>query len=322
MSNNKVIKNAEDKLRKVCEQRDRAWSAIGRLIHTFWGAHYNHAFDAEDIQTEEKNGKKEVYHCSAGRTLSSVFHGCDLFDNDEVCKGYDCPMGFHHREIYGAVRDASKVIDELRAEQDPFNLERIPKYDPDKKYKVTPKWFARMCFMFLNGFHVGAKYTAEESRRHGDALASLVCICLSSLGFEFPIDFLSLSEEDKNALQEDDPRFVSFQKTFDRFHEMYDDKIKEFEDSDTEAQKKILKCNDDFVLAIIVKNMLIVMCEYAFGHEYPGADLGVYQGYFDSVKFDCGVVMGFEEDESNFSIIQNINDTSLDNIGFAEEDLK
>lgn len=311
------IMEVEEILRKVCKQRDQTRDMLGILIDRFWAAHYNHAFDAEDRKDKEVDGKTVEYKCSAGKTLKSLFRGCDLFNKEGICKGWDCPLGFNHRNFYEAVLKARKVLDERPVELIPFVLERIPKYDPKKKYTVSAKWFARMCFMFLNWFEVGEEYTEEESRRIGDALASLVCIGLSSLGLGCPIDFIGLNTDDPNALKEDDPRLASFKTTMEAFNTRFEEKIREFDTLEIASRKQKLEENDEVTLALIIYRLVTVMCEYAFGHEYPSADLAVYQDIFHSIKFDCAVVMGIEG--NNYTVIKNINNTWLDEIGFKAE---
>ena len=150
-------------LRSVCEQRDRAWEMIDTLISAFWSAHHNGAFEAEDQRyLTDKDGKAilggtgehKPYRCSAGRSLIDVFHGCDIFDSDR-CRGFDCPMGFHHRYLYEKVRDAAAVLKEPRAERVPFDLSRIPQFDKDCAYTITPQWYARLFLAFFSDYRFG-----------------------------------------------------------------------------------------------------------------------------------------------------------------------
>ena len=311
-------------MKAVCEQRDRAREALGRLVDKFWSAHYNHAFDAEDTQYVEKdgeiekdeNGRKKEYRCSAGRSLMNCFHGCDLFDT-EVCKGHDCPMGFHHRLMYECVREANEVLDERSAEFKPFDLDRIPQYDESRRYNVTAAWYARMCLMFLNGFSVFKKYDGKQSERLGEAAHRLVCIGLAHFGLRVPIE---CAEEERNGkrIKEDDERLVKFAETMKPIQQRFADKDKEVERKGLQDGIDIIMSDNDYALWYVVHESLAFLCEFAFGHGYPSADLGVYGDVVNSLKWVCVKVAKLSEDK--FDLIQNMNDATLDADGFTVSD--
>ena len=81
----------------------------------------------------------------------------------------------------------------------------------------------------------------------------------------------------------------------------------------------MLDSDGEFALAYLVFNIMVFLGEYAFGHDYPSADLGVYGDAVQMMKHDCLVVMRIKH--SQFDIIKNVNDTALDADGFKVEDL-
>lgn len=309
--------NDLETLKFVCEQRDCLKEALANLVDAFWSAHYNHTFDSEDRREDPKekdeNGKPKTYRCSAGRSLRDCFRGCDLFDKKGVCKGYDCPMGFHHRHIYERVREAHKVLDERSAEFKPFDIDRIPKYDATKTYEITAAWYARMCLMFFNGFSLSKEYNKETSKKLGNAAQNLVSIGLASFGLHCPLDCV---EDEKNGkkVSPDDPRIIAW-------HESMKPLIDKFGDRESQIEKNgLMNCIDlftndkEFARWYIVRQSLVFLGEYAFGHDYPSADLGVYHDVLGGLTWVCARVCGFQE--NNFDIIQNLNDESFDTIGF------
>lgn len=308
-------------LKAVCEQRDRAREALANLVDSFWSAHYNHAFDAEDTEEDKKekdeNGKPKTYRCAAGRSLRDCFKGCNLFDKEGVCKGYDCPMGFHHRRMYERVREANEVLDERSAEFKPFDLDRIPQYDKTKKYEVTAEWYARMCLMFFNGFSLTKEYTKEQCEKMGEAASNLACIGLATFGVHFPVECAN-DEKNGKKVSEDDPRIVEWNESMKPL-------IEKFSDRDAKVEKKgLADClelftgDEEYARWYIVKQSVTFLGEYAFGRDYPSADLGVYGDVLDCLKWVCAKVCGLPEE--NFAVIQNLNDVSLDADGFTVSD--
>ena len=306
----------EETLRGVCAQRDRAFRALAKMVDRFWAAHYNHAFAADDPADKKDNEGKTILHrCSAGKCYMDIFHGCDSFDKEGVCKEYDCPMGFHHRLFYKATLAAHEVLEEGLAEKKHFDLNRIPRFDLTKSYKVTPEWFARMELMFLNSFKIGEAYDEKQSEAYGDALSSLISIGLSSLGYQVPFDIKDIRGID----DENDQRMVSLKKNMEQFKAKYGDKLDAIQDIKIEERDKMLSEDSEFAMACLVDELCCFMFEYAFGHEYPGADCGVYNDIVAVRKHDCLVVMGIERNQ--FDIIKNVNDAALDADGFKVEDL-
>lgn len=305
----------EETLRDVCAQRDRAFRALEHLVDRFWAAHYNHAFAVEDKpDKKDENGKTIVHRCSAGKSYMDIFHGCDSFLKKGVCKEFDCPMGFHHFHFYKAAEEAQRVLNEDFAEKKPFNLERIPRYGHAKRYSVSPQWFARMEYMFLLSLKLGEECDEARSRALGDALSSLVSIGLSTLGYQIPFD--TFTDVPKN---EDDPRIVALKELLAPFNDKYGERLQQMENVKIEEYDRMLDSDGEFALAYLVFNIMVFLGEYAFGHDYPGADLGVYGDVVQRMKHDCLVVMRIKR--SQFDIIKNVNDAALDADGFKVEDL-
>ena len=301
--------NAEERelLKSVCKQRDRALDAIGRLVDSFWSAHHNHAFDAEDEKGEHK--------CAAGKSISDCFNGCPDFDKEGVCKGFDCPMGFHHRRIYERVREAYDILDERPVEKKPFDLARVPMYDPKKTYEVSPQWYARMVLCFLNGFRLDEdKKDAERAVRLGDAAASLVCIGFASFGLRFPQEVFTMTGYEE--VDENDPRIKQFKEQIVPFIEGYADKFKEITDAKIDDREAAVRKDEKVAFAFILNQFLTFMGEFAFGRDYPSADLGIYSEVKNALKYDCVSLLRLPRE--SFDIIENINDEALDKVGYKE----
>ena len=299
-------------LRSVCEQRDRAWEMIDTLISAFWSAHHNGAFEAEDQRyLTDKDGKAilggtgehKPYRCSAGRSLIDVFHGCDIFDSDR-CRGFDCPLGFHHRYLYEKVRDAAAVLKEPRAERVPFDLSRIPQFDKDCAYTITPQWYARLFLAFFSDYRFGGDYTKDKGRAYGEAYYRLCRFALSQFGVSLPDDydtFLSDREVPSEALVDLDPLIAKYGDL---------DTV----ESDPEFESKV-RATPGFSMYWLTMESFILLCEYRFGKDYPDEDMGVYADAVYAISRRCVSILGLPPND--FDLIMNLNDASLDAVGFS-----
>ena len=313
MSESTVTTDNKETLRKVCEQRDRAFAALENMRYRFWAAHYNDAFAAQDRREKvEKDGTKKEYRCSAGKSLHSNFHGCDLFEKEGVCKAGDCPMGFHHYNCYAAAEEASKVLSERPAEFAHFDLSRIPDFDPSARYSVSARWYARMCLMFFNEFHIGEQYSNDRSDAFGKALVSLVGIGFSSLGVKFPVDFVTevINHNTDKCFADDDPHFLEYKETMKGFNEKYGANIRSMDGQKVFDREARLANNDDIALAFLVEATLTFLISFQIGHTYPGADLAVYAGTVEALRYDCVSVLGIGR--NRFDLIENMNNMELD----------
>lgn len=296
----------------VCEQRDRAWAMIDALISAFWSAHHNGAFEAEDQRyLTGKDGKvilggigeRKPYRCSAGRSLIDVFHGCDIFDSDR-CRGFDCPMGFHHRYLYEKVRDASAVLKEPRAERVPFDLSRIPQFDKDCSYTITPQWYARLFLAFFADYRFGGDYSKDQARAYGEAYYRLCRFALSQFGVSLPDDygtFLTDGEVPSEALADLDPLIAKYGDL---------DTV----ESDPEFERKV-SATPGFSMYWLTMESFILLCEYCFGKDYPDEDMGVYADAVYAISRRCVSILGLPPND--FDLIMNLNDASLDAVGFS-----
>lgn len=299
-------------LRSVCEQRDRAWVMIDSLVSAFWSAHHNGAFEAEDsryVKDSEGNpvtgivGERKPYRCSAGRSLFDVSHGCDIFDSDR-CRGFDCPMGFHHRYLYDKVRAATEFLRERRAERVPFDLSRIPSFDKNLTYTITPQWYARLFLAFFSDYRFDGDYTQEQSRAYGEAYYRLCRFALSQFGVTLPDDyttFLADKEVPSEALVDLDPLIAKYGDL---------DTV----ESDPEFDGKV-SSTPGFSMYWLTMESFILLCEYRFGKEFPGGDLGVYADAVYAISRRCVSILGLPPND--FDLIMNLNDASLDAVGFS-----
>ena len=316
------IAELEAALRAVCEQRDRAWSKLDDCISAFWSAHYNHAFDNEDEEENTKkldeNGKPTTYRCSAGRSLRDCFHGCNIFDDEEAgCKGYDCPMGFHHRNLYEKIDAATEEIQSRKAERNPFDLSRIPEYDSRATYHVKSCWFAKMLLCFFTEYRCGKKYTEERCKEFGDAYLRLVRIGLANYGVKIPDDAFTKEGKDKygegteagNALMDQMKGFVG----------TYGWKYIDSKDMELEGEALVKRMVDDeaFRMYWLIAEAMTWLGEFAFDHDYPGADLGVYQDRIGYLKWVCSHIIGCDND---FDVVMAMNDTSNDGLSTTRQE--
>jgi len=301
----------EATLRAVCEQRDRANRVIGKLVDAFWSAHYNHAFDSEDEEDHKKeldeNGRPKPYRCSAGRSLRDCFKGCDLFDKEGVCKGYDCPMGYHHRRLYEFVREANDFLDEPAAELNKFDLSRIPKWSPSCGYKVTAKWYAKMLLSFFVAFRLGENYGNDEWKMWSDAYTNLLRIGLANYGIALPEDLKGLDKKDLNDISPEAARVFGEIKKFVEDRKELVRRIEEYEHGDPDEFDKALVADEDLAMFYLLQNAIIFMGDFAFGKDYPSCDLGVYGDYIAALKYRCVSILGLPR--NNFDIIKFLNDT-------------
>ena len=313
------MERGEEMFRAVCNQRDQMMKIICNLVDAFWSAHHNHAFKADD----ERHGQNRV--CSAGKNINSVFKGCELINTDK-CKGFDCPMGVYHRRMYERVVEAEKSLEENLAERIPLDFSRIPTYDPSKKYEVSARWFARMLLLLFTEYSFTSEITKEKSEQFTNAFLSLGSIGLNSYnGIVTPIDSLKecLSKAETDTDIED---------LIKNNHE-----IKEFLESVVktcdalEKKSHIFKCgykpfcdsilnglvNNKIIFEWLLAETIIIQFEFKFDHYYCGADKAVYEDIFSMLKAVCVATLGYKQEEK-FEIIQNLNDKSIDKIGYKE----
>ena len=296
-------------LEEVCKQRDRAFDALANLVETFWDAHHNHAFDAED----KRDGKDRT--CSQGKTLMDCWNGCELFDKDG-CKEHTCPMGFNHRKMYKQVLAANDVLTENIAEREHFDLNRIPQYFPDRQYEVSVRWFARMALMLFTEYSFAKQdMTKEKALAFEKALFTLINIGLANFGIVTPPDEIWKLRECKKLEEDEDNEVIK------AYSEQVGEKLKDYiarlEDIEKFEVSEIMTClkNDNkLALAFLIKECMLIMGEFGFGKEYPGADVAVYEGVFSELKYLCVELCGFDRNDK-FAMIQNENDTSLDDTG-------
>ena len=299
-------RSTEERLKEVCAQRDRMSDALDRLIGAFWSAHYNGAFDAEDTK-KDKDGKE--YRCSAGKSLNNVFHGCDKFGTEE-CKGFDCPMGYHHHHLYELVQKGTDALHEPKAEYDGLDIARIPEYDPGYDYVVEPSWFARMALMFFYEFRLSADYTEDGLRKFDRALWSLMFIGLAALGYKSPVRLDDLT----NECVPDEPKYATFREGLEKVLTKGKETSVTAGKEGRDWLRNFLSSNSMDVLEYLVAKVVLFRLEFEFGHEYPGADMGVYSDVAAEIKWLCATKLGFSND---FDAIQNMNDTGLDTVGFV-----
>lgn len=311
---------SEELLKAVCEQRDQMMNVVYNLVDAFWSAHNNHAFKADD----EKYGQKRV--CSAGKNINSIFGGCELINTDK-CKGFDCPMGFDHRQMYERVIEAEKVMQENLAERIPLDFSRIPTYEPNKAYNVSARWFARMLLLMFTEYSFAADMNAEKVLQFTNAFLSLSSIGLNSYnGIVTPIDVvkegLSKTEADTDIEDfiKDNPGITEFVAITEKIRDALEEKthilfkrgLKSFCD-------RILngRVDNQSVFEWLLEVAITIQLEFKFDHDYCGADKAVYNDIFSMLKAVCVATLGYKREEK-FDIIQNLNDKSIDKIGYEE----
>lgn len=309
---------SEEIFRAVCEQRDQMMKVVYKLVDAFWSAHHNQAFKADD----EKPGQKRV--CSAGKNINSIFAGCELINTDK-CKGYDCPMGFHHRRMYERVIEAEKALDCNLAERIPFDFSRIPMYSSDKKYEVSVRWYARMLLLLFVEYSFTQEMTKEKARQFSYAIMSLCCIGLNSYkGIVSPfatiIECLGKSDEELKAIIEAHPEITPYIESVAGVRESIDEKISKLIDRGLEPFCDLIsggKLDNQSIFEYLLGETMTIQMEFDADHDYPGADKAVYDEVFSSLKAVCVAALGFKPEEK-FDIVQNLNNKTLDNIGYSE----
>ena len=309
---------SEEMFRAVCEQRDQMMKVVYDLVDAFWSAHHNQAFKAED----EEHGQKRV--CSAGKNINSVFGGCELINTDK-CKGYDCPMGFHHRRMYERVIVAEKFIQENLAERIPLDFSRIPTYDPNKKYEVSSRWYARMLLLLFVEYSFTQEMTKEKARQFSYAIMSLICIGLNSYkGIVSPfatlIECLGKSCEEQKAIIEDHPEIKPYIESFAGVRESIVEKAAKLVEGGLEPFCDLIsggKLDNQSIFEYLLGVAMTIHMDFEFDHDYPGADKAVYNDVFSALKAVCIAVLGFKSEE-RFDIIQNLNNNTIDDVGYSE----
>lgn len=286
--NDKTSKN-------VLVQRDCLAKALGTLIDKIRSGVYNHMLpDANmgDFRSED-DAKIE---CPKGHTRRDVM--LDMGRCCLKCDQYPCKanhLNFHEYEMFEAMDIASDILDRPPCETPDINPEDFIKYEPDKyTYETTPTWIARNIYKFVVGYWFYSDHRDKEMEKKWErAFDDTIAICLGVYGKEYK----ALVDAGKSAKSDDDiEKFMSGHPEVKEFIEIIQERL------ESKSLYDIIRDKHACIhlkATMLVAFAVMLRLDYRFGHDYPGADMGVYGDAFDGIISLCLSIAGLYDDQDD-----------------------
>ena len=295
------------RLNRVIAQKDRLANALCNVLNVIRDGKHNGLFEAG---FRPKKGKTK---CKRGIEFGHVKYGYCPHIGEDCC--IDCPFTFSMYCLLEEEKNSQEVLRECDAAMIPFSpFVEIPIYMPEKyRYTVTTEWFVRRMIRFLLSSNVVYEKDISKRKAIGETYKRLVGFGCEAIGFregwrqlqsleQIRQDRLAKGLSDKEILKE-------IMKNKARFKEMgrlicaAERTCKRSYDIDME---KAIRKNRSRALRWIVLEAVMLIMEYDFGHDYPGADNGIYSDVFRFIGRLCLAAVGLKDDD-RFGILEFVN---------------
>ena len=286
--------NVSDKnFRRVCVQRDCLAKALGLLIHNIRHGVCNHMLpdvNPRGMHTEVDANTK----CPKGHTRRDVMWSmgsCCLKCEDYPCKAHHLTL--EEYMMFESMDVASKILDRPNGEMSDIKPENFVVYQPDKYiYEATPTWIARNIYKLMVGYWLYSDHGDKEMEEKWErAFDDTIAICLGVYGKEYKmlVDAWksAKSDEDIEKFTIEHPEVKEF---IEIIHERYE--AKPLYDVIRDKHACI-----HFKATMLVAHAVVLRLEYRFGHDYPGADMGVYGDAFNGLISLCLSIAGLYDDQ-------------------------
>ena len=288
-----TYKELRERLARVIEQKDRYRKALCGIMEAVQDGMYNGLFDS-GYRVKDFNGK-----CSKGMSYRQVrWSGCPHV-HESCLQG--CPLDFQMRKLLKRRNEAFNVEDEDDAAMIPFSIDEIPTYNHKANtYHVSDAWFARRMMRFLMVYRCGGdNKSLGGNESAGDAFIRLVGFGCDTVGYgKAWREFLELKEiydtYKKQGIEDGEIRKLfkqeEMQKRVSLFPKMLEHAARVYSRG-LEVEKAIGK-NPKRGLKWIVLLSALLVSEFDFHREYPGADTGVYGDAFSVLCILCKKMVG------------------------------
>lgn len=262
----------EKTIRKLIMQRDALAKGLGKLQDKLRHGILNGMLGERSHRRPDMDPKER---CKCGHTRDEVRWSSGL-----CCVGCEpigkCHVGLEEYDVFKAMSKASKLLALPNAEMPELSPEDFPKYEPEKyKYSVPPIGVARMIYRLVVGYWCFSdKDNKDMSLAWERAFNDSICILAGEDG---PGLKKLLSIKTKEQAEEIIKNDQAVKDVKARFLDNYDPD--DWDNFDNMSQEEQAKC--------LIIHFIVLRLEYQFAHSYPGGDMDVYNGVFESIIDLC-----------------------------------
>ena len=259
--------NESEKLRKVAIQRDEIRKTLAELCDKLRHGVYNDIFPDKSnrAHSDDPNAK-----CKGGFAREDV-----LWRMGKCCQECDgignCHLSFEEKDVFKAMQDALSILNKPSAEMPEITPYLFERYIPESKYEKTPRQIARSLYKFCVGYWCYSDHSDVDAEKAWEkAFYDTLCIALDSIGRNGRSfrKFLEIAENKK--IDEEAKKFVE---EHPEIEEIIEDAVKS-RDVAVSGEKDV---------GTLVMYAVLIGVDYQFAHDYPGGDMDVYGGVFESI---------------------------------------
>lgn len=287
---------SEENFRRVCVQRDCLAKALGRLIDTIRNGVYNHMLP--DVNPRAMHTEVDAKtKCPKGHTRRDVMWSmglCCLKCDDHHCRARH--LSFEERGMFEAMDVASEILNRPDGEMPDIKPEDFVVYRPDLyTYEATSTWIARNIYKFVVGYWFYSDHSDKEMERKWErAFDDTIAICLGVYGKVYKT-LVNACKSVKSA--EDADKFAAEHPEVKEFIEIIQERYESKSLYDITRDKHACVY---FKTTMLVAYAVKLRLDYRFGHDYPGADMGVYGDAFDGLILLCLSIAGLYDDQDEY----------------------
>lgn len=293
-----TMEELKARLNRVIEQKYRYGDALAHILDAIRDGRYNGLFKAG--YRDKKDGAVE---CSQGLSYRELeWSGCP---KALECPTANCPMTFQMRKLTKAYLKGMKLCEEQDAAKIPFSPKEIPLYEPNKYcYKVSKRWFAKEMVRLILAMRLGTdNKSVGGNAALGKVYKRLVAFGMESIGKRKAwLEFVDLEERAKVLAKQG--------KSNREIEKWVEDDVDNFRHFKAVAKstsrlfekraniQKMMRKAPSRAMRYLVLYSLLTMTEFSFTHDYPGADLGVYDEFFAFLGRCCLYSQKIDIDDS------------------------
>lgn len=284
---------SEENFKRVCVQRDCLAKALGLLIDNIRSGVYNHMLpdvNQNGMHTEVDAKTK----CPKGHTRRDVMWSMGRFCLK--CDDYPCKashLTLEEYKMFEAMDVASGILDRHDRETMDIKPEDFVVYQPDKyTYEATPTWIAKNIYKLVAGYWLCSDHSDKEMEKKWErTFDDTIAICLGVYGKEYKT-LVDACKSIKSV--EDAKKFVAGHPEIKEFIEIIQERYESKPLYDVIRDKHACV---HFKTTMLVAHAVMLRLDYRFGHDYPGADMGVYGDAFDGLISLCLSIAGLYDDQ-------------------------
>lgn len=268
--------------RKVVRQRDALHRAMAELEDRLRHGVYNGVLGSHCHRRPDEDPTKA---CDKGHSRREVLWGMGRHCLECDRLKPNCHLSYEEREIFQAMDDAEKLLNEPAAEMPAIKPESFPVYDPQADYAVTDRWLARQFYRLAVGYWCYANHKdIQEEQAWERAFDDTLNIALVQMGLNGKAFRLFINATKTITSNEEGKKFMEA-------HPEITDLVNQAAKKWNSPRKKPTD------VETLVMHALMLRIEYKFGHDYPGGDMDVYDGVFCGLIDDCLQIAGLCPDD-------------------------